>query len=405
MPAEGERAFALNESGSLIWDLCDGRHSLVEMLEKLRLRYDGEALGMLTDLSETLLRFHHMGLIELSAPEITGAANAFLAQAPDAAIQSPRVRFVFGVEDRAYFHWQLAILFESMADQLPDTWDVTVVVCNDHEDLSPELKRLLQVYDVRAITGTNHAHSHDIDFSASSGGHVALNRVEAIKAIAPHVEPEDIVCLMDTDVFLFGDLQASLFPSGNALATNRTLSDEFFMGFGAPVGVDLQKLLQAIGCETKFAPGGVTVFLTGATIADEKLLQDCFRFTQALYLLGKVAGLSYRNTWLSEMACFAMALTANGVHYDVLDTPQFGVPEPQQETAPDGSFFHYYADINDGNGGPFTDSEWNKQLFSNRDFLRENPESFLTDASGDVERRFLNLAMVARRRLHESSVA
>lgn len=405
LPPEGEQTFALNESGTIIWGLCDGRHTLVDMLRELGSHYDGDPVEMLADLSEALLHFHQLGLIELSTPANNGAADATATTPVDRARRVPRIRFVFGIEDRPFFHWQLAILFESLIDQLPTGWDVTIVVCNDHTDLSTELSQLIEAYNVRAITGTNHAHSFDIDFSAGRGGYAPLNRVEALNALAAHVEPDDIVCLMDTDIFLYGDLQTSLFPAGNALAANRTISDPFFMGYGRPVGVDLQKLLSALGCETKFKPGGVTVFLTGATIGDGKVVQDCFRFAQVLYLLGKVAGLSNHNTWVSEMACFAMALTANGIHYDLLDIPQFEVPKPQQATLPESTFFHYYADVNDGRGGPFAGSEWNKQLFRNRDFLRENLESFLVSAEGEVERRFLDLAMAARSRLHEPTIA
>jgi len=144
------------------------------------------------------------------------------------------------------------------------------------------------------------------------------------------------------------------------------------------------------------------VFLTGATLASDKVIKDCFRFAQIIYLLGKTAGLPDHNLWMAEMACFAMALTANQLDYELLDVPQFAVPAPRQATVPAGSFFHYYCDINDGFGGPFADSEWNKQLFVARDFLAEDLESFRRDARGEVERRFLDLALTARRRLLES---
>jgi hypothetical protein len=100
------------------------------------------------------------------------------------------------------------------------------------------------------------------------------------------------------------------------------------------------------------------------------------------------------------MACFAMALTPNGIEYDLLDIPQFSVQEPQTETVPPGSFFHYYADPNDGGPGPFFNSHWNKQLFADRNFLFEDLDSFLASASSDPEKRFLELGRRARRRLY-----
>lgn len=397
---DGATAHALNESAARVWKLCDGQHTPVEMLGALCLDYDGDELGMLADLTETLLQFHQLGLIELAGSAV--GPHAVAGAAPQLA-SGPRMRFVFGIEDKPYFHWQLAILFESLLGQLPAGWDITVVVCNDHQPLSSELKALLDVYDVRALTGVNHGHSHAIDFSSGPHGYVALNRVEALRVIAPHVATDDLVCLMDTDVFLYGDLQADLFPTGNAAAANEIIKDRLFMGYGSDEhGIDLQQLLSSLGCERMLKRGGVTVFMTGATVGNRKVIQDCFRFAQILHLLGKVAGLPESSIWVAEMACFAMALTANGVDYELLDVPQFAVPEPAQATLPAGTFFHYYADINDGRGGPFYGSEWNKQLFGDRDFLIENLESFREVARGDLEKRFLDLSISARRRRHDA---
>ncbi len=403
---DGGHAYTLNESGAAIWALCDGTHSLSDMLGELRARYAGEDVGVLTDVAEALLRFRTFGLIDTAVAAIPGRCDPTAVVLAPAAHGRARVRFVFGIEDRVYFHWQLAILFESLVGQLPPGWDITVVVCNDHAALSPELTRLLTLYGVAAVTGANHAGSHDIDFSAGRGGYVALNRVEALSALADYVEPDDVVCLMDTDLFLYGELQEDLFPTGNAMAANSIIGEQPFMGF-APSGggVDLNKLLASMGCETPLKPGGVTVFLTGETVRNQKVIRDCFRFAQILYLLGKVLELPADATWVAEMACFAMALTPNRIDYILLDTPQFAVLSPQQETVPEGSFYHYYCDPNDGRGGPFPDSEWNKQLFGGSDFLLADLEGFRAGATTDLEQRFLDLALAARRRLHGSSVA
>ena len=397
---DGEVAHALNESAAGVWRLCDGRHTPLDMLVALRALYDGKNVEILADLTAALFRLHQLGLISVTVP---GPDD----QGEDASAQpggQPRVRFLFGVEDRPYFHWQLGILFESLAGQLEPGWDITVVVCNDHRAISPQLERLLAVYGARVLTGENRAHSHEIDFSAHQGGYAALNRVEALRVIAGHVDPDDVVCLMDTDLFLYGALQPELFPDGNAMAWNGIIADGLFLGRGSDErGIDLQKVLEALGCQRELKRGGVTVFLTGATLANEKVIGDCFRFAQIVYLLGKTAGLPEQNLWMAEMACFAMALTANDIEYDLLDAPQFAVPEPQQATLSAGSFFHYYADINDGLGGPFFGSEWNKQLFHDRDFLAENLESFRRGAQSDVERRFFDLSIAARRRILEPS--
>ncbi len=403
MSPGGAVAHALNESAGALWSLCDGEHTPLDMLVALRERFDGKNVDILGDLTSALLRFHHLGLIELAASSLDAEETGAAADLAAPTEPGPRVRFVFGIEDKPYFHWQLGILFESLVGQLKTGWDITVVVCNDHRSLSAELAGLIAVYGVRALTGDNHAHSHAIDFSAHRGGYVALNRVEALKAIAAYVEPDDIVSLMDTDLFLYGDMRADLFPSGNAMVSNNILDDRLFLGRGSEEhGIDLQKLLGAFGCERELKRGGVTIFMTGSTVKNDKVIKDCFRFAQIIFLLGKAAGLDERNLWMAEMACFAMALTANEIDYELLDIPQFAVPAPQQATSPAGSFFHYYCDINDGLGGPFVGSEWNKQLFLERDFLAENLESFRRGAQSEVERCFLDLSMAARRRLLES---
>jgi hypothetical protein len=400
-----QRAYALNESGAAIWALCDGAHSLRDMLEELRTRYAGEDVGVLTDVAEALLRFSSFDLLETAVEPRVGRSAPTVVGSP-ALSTRPRVRFVFGIEDRVYFHWQLAILFESFVGQLPPGWDITIVVCNDHAALSPQLTRLLHVYGATAITGANHGGSHDIDFAGGRGGYVALHRVEALKCIAGHVEPDDVVCLMDTDVFLFGEMQEDLFPTGNAMAENWIIGARPFMGFASSGrGIDLDKLLASMGCETPLKPGGVTVFLTGETLRNQKVISDCFRFAQILFLLGKVLDLPGSATWVAEMACVAMALTPNRIDYTLLDIPQFAVPGPQQETAPDGSFFHYYCDANDGGGGPFRNSEWHKQLFESSDFLLADLDGFRAGATSPLERRFLELALAARRRLHGTAVA
>lgn len=395
---EGEVAHALNQSAAGVWELCDGEHTPLDMIAKLREFYGGDDIRMLADISDVLFRFHHLGLVELERPTIGSAASMAVRLDPRDTL-GPRVRFVFGIEDKPYFHWQLAILFESMVGQLAPGWDITVIVCNDHGPVSDELERVLRTYGIRGITGQNHAHSHKIDFSAHDDGYVALNRVEALRVIAPYLDAEDVVCLMDTDLFLYGDLQVDLFPAHNAMAASQIIADKLFMGYGSEhEGIDLQKLLNALGCERELKRGGVTVFMTGATLGHDEVIRDCFRFAQIMYLMGKASGLGDKNVWLAEMACFAMALTANRIDYELLDTRQFAVPFPE-ETMPTGSFFHYYADVNDGRGGPFPGSEWNKQLFYDRDFLAEDLESFRRGAQSDIEKRFLDLSIAARRRL------
>ena len=100
------------------------------------------------------------------------------------------------------------------------------------------------------------------------------------------------------------------------------------------------------------------------------------------------------------MACFAMAMTPNDIEYEVLDTPLFTVTQPGTDAMPEGTFFHYYTDRHKGRGGPFVDSEWHKQLYRDRDFLKADLESFARNAASKIEQEFFALAMRARDRLH-----
>jgi hypothetical protein len=402
--AEGEaRAFALNETGAALWALCDGSRTLPDVVAALSARYVGDPVAVALDIAKALSQLQSLGLVEFGP-----APQRLLIDAPATAPLSPAdtprapVRFVVAFEDRAYFHWQIAILLESLVGQLPVGWDVTLVVCNDHRPLSAPLAQIIHTYGVRAISGDDHSYGHPVDLSGGDSGYVALHRVEGLKAMAHVVENDDIVCLMDTDVFLYKDLRDEVFPVGNAMAANVIIAHEPFLSTDSGGrGIDLQGLLATIGCDTTLKPGGVTVFLEGAAVRNEKFVQDCFRFGQTLYLLGKATNLSDRAIWMSEMACFALAAAANEIEYRLLDAQEFSVPGPNQEDLPPGSFFHYYVDINDGAGGPFRFSHWHKQLFRDRNFLNSDLESFRVGASSPLETSFFDLAIAAKRRLGE----
>ena len=398
LPPDGARVYALNESGREVFALCDGRHTLEDMVGALRGRFDASEAVLMADVSAAVFDLQELGLVHIP-PRSDGATSVV----PTAAAKTrPNVRFVFGIEDRPYFHWQLAILFESMVGQLPDGWDITVVVCNDSAPISADLSKIVKTYGVRLLTGASLGDRHNIDFASGGERYVPMNRVEALSVVRHVLEPDDVVCLMDTDVFLYGDLQEHLFPTGNAMARNWIVSEEKYFSFSTKGerGVSLPRLLEALGCSQEFKPGGVTVFLTGETLQRERVVPDIFRFLQILYLLGKVIDAPDHGVWVSEMACFALAMYPNGVDYELLDIPQFAVQEQHAETVPDGSFYHYYADINDGCDGPFFGSQWHKQLFRDSNMLLRNFDSFRANAKGPLERRFFELADRARQRLY-----
>ena len=403
LPSSGELVYALNDSGRAVWKLCDGRHTPTDMLRELRNHYDGDDIEVMADLSALLLRFQHLDLIDTAPARIPGEPDGQVSGFESAAPDRPRVRFLCGIEDTAYFHWQLAILFESMVGKLPNGWDIVVVVCNDNAALSKELIHLLDTYGVFHLTGRNHGRSEPIDLAGGGVPYSPLNKVEALRAVAGYVDADDLVCLIDTDLFLYGELQVDLFPRGNAMASNWIVAEEPFFGFaGEGQGVELQKVLESLGCTEPLKPGGVTVFLTGATLANEKFVNDCFRFCQILFLLGKIADIPPHGVYVSEMACVAMALTPNGIDYELLDAPQFLVPDAQCDELPEGTFFHYYIDFKEG-AGPFRDSRWHKQLFNNRNFLDEDLDSFIACAASDLEKSFLDTAKRASLRLKDGA--
>jgi len=405
VPAEGSNIYALNSTGAEIWKMCDGRHSLLEMHAAMCERFEGDRVQIMADVAAGLFRFHALELLEpqsLSDPCLPSQGAIVLA--PQKAT-GPRVFIVHGIEDLVQFHWQLAVMFESLVGQLPEGWEIKVVVCNNHKAISSELKHILDIYGVQHFTGDNHADNHDMDIAGGGDRYVPVNRVEALNIISKHVDPEDIVCLMDTDIFLYGNLQPDLFPRHNAMASNWIIAQERFFQFSTQDtrGLALPKLLEALGVEAEFKPGGVTVFLTGETLQqnDRKVIRDCFRFLQILYLAGKILELPDHGIWVAEMACFAMAMYPNGIDYELLEIEQFAVQEQHADELPDGTFFHYYTDINDiGSNGPFFESQWHKQLFNQQNFLKADIDSFLDVAKGKAEVRFMTLAKQARDRLY-----
>jgi hypothetical protein len=403
VPDHGDNIYALNASSSAIWRLCDGHHSLTEILRQLCTQYSGENIQMMSDITTALFNFQALELLEPGSLSNPGIADAGISALAPSEADRPRLRIVHGIEDKPYFHWQLAIMFESLVGQMPAGWEINVVVCNNHLPVSAELKRVLDTYGVRYFTGESHADNHHIDFAGGGDRYVPVNRVEALNIISRHVAADEIVCLMDTDIFLYGELQEELFPRGNAITSNWIVAQEKYFHFSTndTRGLSLPKLLEALGCEQEFKPGGVMVFLTGETLQanDRKVIRDCFRFLQILYLAGKILDLPDHGVWVAEMACFAMAMYPNGIDYELLDIEQFAVQEQNADKLEQGTFFHYYTDINDGNPGPFYQSQWHKQLYSQQDFLSADIESFLEVAGGEAEKRFMNLAIKARERV------
>ncbi len=384
LPPSADRAFFLNPSALAIWKLCDGTRRVQDILGELQDRYDAPEPDLLVDLRTTLAQLDRAGLIDLG----------------DAAFPVvPCVKFVMGVEDTVYFHWQLAILFESLAGKLPPGWEAAVVVCNDGRALSDRLRQILSVYGVRHYAAPDHPTRQVMDFSSGDDRYAPLNNIEALRAVSAHIGDGEMVCLMDTDIFLYGELRREIFPTGNAVARNWIVEQDRYFSFGSEtVGVDLQQLLAAMGCTKPFLPGAVTIFLTAETVRNAKFVQDCFRFTQVLFLLGQILGVP--KVWTAHMASFALAMTVNDIDYSVLSASELSTGHSADERIGQGTWYHYFHDLADGGDGAFAGSSWCKQQYFDRDLLDQDLTQRAAEARTDHERYLFDLAERARRKLH-----
>lgn len=383
-PSSHRMVISLNQSARAIWELCDGQRTQQNILDSLRQRYDQPRLQIAEHLSTALRTFNELSLFEM---------------APKVPRQRPPVKFVVGIEDRTIFHWQLPIFIESLREQLPSGWEILVVICNNHETLSETLSHIIQTYGIRYFTTTNHPYNHSIDFSTGQDRYVPINRIQALSAVAEYVQPDDLVCLMETDIFLYQELNLDVIPTGNALSKNWIVGKERFFTFREESkGVNLQKLLEALDCVNDFQPGGVIIFLTGATIKNEKFIHDCFRFTQILYLMGRI--LEVHKVWVAEMPSVALSMTLNAIPYDLLNESEFTTQNVATPAINPGSFYHYYHDLMDGGDGAFYQSKWYKQLFKKENFLKSDIRPYSSAATTDHEKYFFHLVERAQRRLY-----
>ena len=379
------QALTLNTSGRAIWDLCDGNHSTSEIADTLAQRFSVDRSALRTQVGHALAELSHLGFIE-------GLHHS---------AHGPATSFVIGIEDKPYFWWQTAIFLESFRGKLPEGWRTFVVVCNNGEELSSELTRILERYGTAYAQATNHANTHHIDIGKNGGEcHAALNRVEALSVAGKGVGDKDLICLLDSDIFLYGELNTEIMPKGCAAARNWHIEHPKFFSTvdkNGGNGIDLNKLLEAMGCQQPFLPGGVNVFITGKAAKNQKFIADCYRFAHALFLLAHAADVEI--AWMAEMPCFALAMTANGITYDLLENTELVVSSCAETSIPPGTLYHYYSDPKDSGRFAFLGSKWHKQAYQDDDFLHSDLESFARKASTDHERYFFKLAQRARARI------
>lgn len=384
--AEPNRAVALNNSSRAIWELCDGNRSLDDIVGRLEARFQIEPKLLRRQIESTIARMAKLGFIDgVDKSAAVGTATTF----------------VIGIEDKPYFWWQAAIFLESLRDKLPEGWRTLLVVCNDDNPVSHELGNIISTYQTDFAQGANYANSPRLDVGSGGGCYAALNRVEALSLAGEYVDDDDIICLLDSDTFFYRGINLDIMPTRCAAPKNWHIESEPFFSSGLKnqgCGVDLAKLLEAIGCDEAPRPGGVNVFVTGEVAKSRKFIADCFRFAQALFLLGRIAGAT--NTWMAEMPCFTLAMTANGIPWDLLEREEFFVSSCREPAIPSGSIYHYYCDPGDFGNAAFLNSKWHKQAYRHEDFLRSDFRQFIAEATTDHEKYFFELAQAARARLH-----
>jgi hypothetical protein len=386
------QALTLNSSGRAIWELCDGNRSVDDITDALAARFSVDRGGLAHQVVDTVTGFLERGVI--------------LEERGQRPLAAPTTTFVIGVEDKPFFCWQVALFLESFRSKLPPGWQTLVVVCNNGEPISDEMKHVLASYETKFAQATNHLKNHPLDVGSEVDSHYsALNRIEALAAASCHVGDGEMICLLDSDTFLYRELSLDLMPSRCAAPWNWHVDRTPFFSSDSVNeggGVDLHLLLEAIGCRAEFKPGGVNIFVTGAVAKNKKFIADCFRFAQVLFLLGRIAGM--RKTWTAEMPSFALAMTANGISYDLLHDQEFLVSRCDERSISPGTIYHYYSDPADFGRTAFYGSKWYKQLFRRRNFLRSDFRSYSADAARedatDHEKYFFELAENARRRLY-----
>jgi hypothetical protein len=58
-------AFSLNSSARAVWDLCNGKRTLVEISQELGQRFNSSESELLSDVKATVIKLGQLGLLEL----------------------------------------------------------------------------------------------------------------------------------------------------------------------------------------------------------------------------------------------------------------------------------------------------------------------------------------------------
>ena len=322
-------------------------------------------------------------------------------------------KFVFGIEDRPKFHSEVAIFTESLIEYLENDDEICVVVCNDNEEISNDLKRIGEVYKDKLtfLIGRNFR-SNILDYTNYSIN-PGMNKIEALKVVSSYCKDDDMIIHTDSDLFLYKKFNKKCIPKKDTLSWNWIIGEDsknrkdrspfFTYGNKELKGIWTPELLEIMGCTMEYKGGGVSGFYTGKTLKNRKFVDDCFRFAHMLHSIANILGgeTGKIKTNASDMPCYALSLTYNEIDYDVKEIEEFTVDNGSEEKIKEGSFYHYYHDIRDGSGA-FYKSKWYKQMYHEKNLLLdEDLDKYLKDSKSDHEKHFFTLAIKARNKINK----
>ena len=332
--------------------------------------------------------------------------------------------FTFAIEDEPKFHSEAAIFVESLIEYLEKDDEICIVVCNDFEELSDELKIIGKVYGnkLRFLFGHNWRNK-TLDYPQKSSN-PGMNKLEALKRVSYYCEEGDMIIHTDSDLFLYKEFNKRAIPNKDTLSWNWIIANDidrdapfFTYGDKKGKGIWTPELLEIMGCTTEYKGGGVSGFFTGKTLKNKKFIDDCFRFAHLLHSVASILdpkGRIVRHN-ASDMPCYALSLTYNNINYNVEDIEEFTVDNIGNEEIIEGSFYHYYSDLKNEGGaqGAFYKSKWYKQMYHGRGSFHLSPDQnllfdndinkYLENAQSKHESYFFELAIKARNKLFSTN--
>ena len=323
-------------------------------------------------------------------------------------------KFVFGIEDKPKFYSEVAIFTESLIGYLENDDEICVVISNDNEEISNDLKKIGEIYKDKLIFLIGRNFRGNILDYTNYTINPGMNKIEALKVVSSYCKDDDMIIHTDSDLFLYKKFNKKCIPKKDTLSWNWIIEEDsknrkdrspfFTYGNKELKGIWTPELLEIMGCTMEYRGGGVSGFYTGKTLKNNKVVDDCFRFAHLLHTVANILGGESGSikTNASDMPCYALSLTYNEIDYDVKEIEEFTVDNISDKKIKEGSFYHYYHDIRDGLYGAFYKSKWYKQMYYEKNLLLdEDLDKYFEESNSDHEKHFFNLAVKARNKINK----